>query len=230
MVHRLVWTILLVASAAAADPAKVTTGPCAGRTWQSCTGLAAKYEVGDGVERDKSRAAVTSRAACDAKVAEACTGLGMLGADAGLDGAGIRKALRTGCNLGDVVGCSALAGLLVDSDRKPERAEGLLMLEKLCLATPHDRNARNRQLHVTACFERAEHASDPRERVTYYSRACTAGHQRGCEQLAQIYFRDENPDSGPVASRRALEKLCKGGTIAACSLASERAKRESAHL
>lgn len=222
MVQRLVWAVLLVSAVAFADPQVVTSGPCAGRTWQSCTGLASRYEIGDGVERDKQRAATIYRAACEAKVAEGCTGLGMLGADAGLDGDGVRKALRTGCILGDEVGCSALAGVLVDSERKPERAEGLLMLERLCMATSRDKNAKSRQLHVAACFARAEHATEPRERVGYYSRACAGGYQRGCEQLAQIYFRGEDPDADPAASNRALARLCKTGTMAACQLAAKK--------
>ncbi len=225
MVRRLVWTVLLASTAAIAAPQKIATGPCAGQTWQTCTGLAARYEVGDGVERDKKRAAAIYRAACDAKVAEGCTGLGMLGAEAGLDGEAIRKALRTGCTLGDEVGCSALAGVLVDSEHKPERTEGLLLLERLCSAAPRDKGGRTHQLHVTACYERAEHASDARERVGYFSKACAGGYQRGCEELAKIYFKDEDPDADTIASTRALHRLCKSGTIAACGFAAQRENR-----
>ena len=69
---------------------------------------------------------------------------------------------------------------------------------------------------------RADRARTQADGAPWYVKACEAGHERGCEQLARLYLYDEFPGLSPANATRALEAMCARRFARGCAFAAQR--------
>ena len=208
------WMIVAALGAASVARAKPAE-PCKGLTPEACDQAAFGFDHGitlDGkkVARDEKRAAAMYQAVCEAKLATGCSELASMGHRAGLDDAGVIRWLRAACALDPDQGCWDLGLELKESDARADRDEARAIFDQRCTAK-----------HGDACYALADMSNRPAS-IGWYQKACGFGDERGCLELARIYFADQDPSMDAAASTRALEALCDGGLVNACSFASDR--------
>ena len=106
------------------------------RSVNACVNLALRYQHGQGVVRDQSRAAAIFRKACDGGEARGCMGLGMLYADgAGVPRDGLRAAalFKQSCDGGFAAGCHNLAAMYANGEGvAPNPARARQYFQKAC--------------------------------------------------------------------------------------------------
>ena len=201
------------ASPAPADDVPAADAVCEPGRVQACSPLAARLTYGlDGFAKDPALAARYYQIACDAGELDACLGLANLyesGRGVVEDRAAAQRLYRRACDRGH--GCMALAFHLVDSDHGKDRDEARAIFERLCAGGD-----------ATACYQRGDRAPTRRDGAPWFARACDAGDDRGCTDLARAYADDEYPGVDAAGATRALEQLCDRGKARACDLAGQR--------
>ncbi len=95
-----------------ADVSKYLMPACAAKSWSACARLAAGYELGDGVKKDKRLARATYAKACKAGIAQSCQRLASM-TDKGEGGVADKAAAAAlyvkACEGADMGGCDSVA-------------------------------------------------------------------------------------------------------------------------
>jgi hypothetical protein len=176
------------------------------RDGPSCMALAKRYEVGDGVRKNRLTAVEYCRLACDRDVARGCRRAGdrLRGITQALGdhyyGRACRLGLRPACAARRRLGPGRVDAALARWERDPSKARILRELRReraACLEG--DPGACRELLPVCGAGERCARERLPLERLL-----CISGHGPTCDALGEVYQRGLR---GVVADRNAAERL-----------------------
>lgn len=205
--------VILLASAgvAAADPRDDKgTGACAGMTYGACLKKALLYEYGaEGMPKDRKKAQAMYAAACDVKIAVACSSAGERAKEAGFDEAAARRWFQKSCDL-DASLCVSYGFYLEEQDAPADVKQGIALLARSCDAG-----------WGLACYKVADHAITKGEAASWEKKRCEAKDSPDCARYIRRLWKDEAGLTA-VASTKALETLCDDGEANACSLVAQR--------